>query len=288
LIPGRRREYEAMMGDSLGDRMKRYESAEAGRRLMPLLPALARLDGRAFHSFVRGLARPFDQRLSELMIDTATFLVRETNAVIGYTQSDEITLAWVPDEFDAQVFFDGRIQKMASVLAALGTAYFGHRLPAYLPDEYAQRLPVFDGRVWNVPTLEEAANTFLWREVDAVKNSISMAARAYYDHAELHDKSGSEMQELLWRKGINWNDYPSFFKRGTYIRRWKESRAFTAVEREALPEKHAARTNPALLVERTECGPIELPPLLKVGNRAGVLFRAEQPQPRSDETAVTE
>ena len=52
------------MNDGLSDRMKQYEAAEAGRRLMPLLPALARLGGRAFHSFVRGLARPFDQRRS--------------------------------------------------------------------------------------------------------------------------------------------------------------------------------------------------------------------------------
>src|SRR5215471_4222370 len=83
-----------VMIDGLAERMKRYEATEAGRRLMPLLPALARLDGRAFHNFVRGLARPYDKRLSDLMIDTATFLVRETNAVAGYTQSDEITLAW--------------------------------------------------------------------------------------------------------------------------------------------------------------------------------------------------
>ena len=76
------------MNDGLAERMKLYEGAEAGRRLMPLLPALARLDGRAFHTFVRGLAKPVDERLSDLMIDTATFLVRETHATVGYTQSD--------------------------------------------------------------------------------------------------------------------------------------------------------------------------------------------------------
>jgi tRNA(His) guanylyltransferase len=266
------------MNDGLGDRMKQYESAEAGRRLMPLVPALARLDGRAFHSFVRGLERPFDKRLSDLMIDTATFLVRETNAVIGYTQSDEITLAWVSEEYDSQIFFDGRVQKMTSVLAALCSAHFNRRLPKFLPAEYGARLPVFDCRVWSAPTLEEAANTFLWRELDATKNSVAMAARAYYDHADLHDKSSSEMQELLWKKGVNWNDYPMFFKRGTYLRRRKMSRAFTATELDALPPKHAARSNLALVVERTALGPLDLPPLSKVENRAGVLFRGEEPR----------
>ncbi len=269
------------MSDSLGDRMKRYEGAEAGRRLMPLVPALARLDGRAFHSFVRGLERPFDKRLSDLMIDTATFLVRETNAVVGYTQSDEITLAWVPGEYDTQVFFDGRIQKMTSTLAALCSAHFNRRLPAFLPSEFADRLPVFDCRVWNVPTLEEAANTFLWRELDATKNSIAMAAHAHYDHRELHAKSGAEMQELLWKKGVNWSDYPTFFKRGTYLRRRTVSRPFTATELSVLPAKHAARSNPALVVARTECGPCDLPPLARVENRVGVLFYGEVPRPKS-------
>ena len=274
------------MTDGLADRMKRYEGAEAGRRLMPLAPALARLDGRAFHSFVRGLARPFDERLSALMLDTATFLVRETNAAVGYTQSDEITLAWVADGFDSQIFFDGRIQKMCSTLAALCSARFNRELPARLPAEYAARLPVFDCRVWNVPTAEEAANTFVWRELDAAKNSLSMAARAHYGHAELHNKSGGELHEMLWRKGINWNDYPAFFKRGTYVRRRTVSRPFAAAELAALPPKHAARTNPALVVERSEWVPLELPPLTKVANRAGVLFRGEEPQAQNAAPAV--
>jgi tRNA(His) 5'-end guanylyltransferase len=238
------------MSDSLAERMKAYELAESGRRLMPLLPAIARLDGRAFHTFVRGLAKPFDQRLSELMIDTATFLLRETNANVVYTQSDEITLVWIVDEYDSQIFFDCRVQKMTSMLASLCSAYFNRRLPSYLPSEFAERMPVFDCRVWNVPTLEEAANTLLWRELDATKNSISMAARAHYDHAETHGKTSSELQELLWQKGVNWNDYPAFFKRGTFLQRRKVSRPFTATELQALPAKHAARSNPSLTVER--------------------------------------
>lgn len=266
------------MADGLGERMKRYEGAEAGRRLMPLLPALARLDGRAFRAFVRGLARPFDARLSKLMIDTAAFLVRETGATVGYTQSDEITLAWVPEGYDAQIFFDGRVQKMTSALAALCTAHFNRRLPEFLPEAFAERLPVFDCRVWNVPTSEEAANTFLWRELDATKNSISMAARSCYSHADVHAKTGTELQELLWQKGVNWNDYPPFFKRGTYLRRRAVARPFSATERNALPEKHAARVDPHLMVERTECVALDLPPLTKVGNRAGLLFRGEEPR----------
>lgn len=266
------------MTDGLGDRMKRYEAAEAGRRLMPLLPVLARLDGRAFHSFVRGLERPFDERLSRLMADTARFLVRVTHAEVGYTQSDEITLAWVPAGFESQVFFDGRVQKMASVLAGLCSAHFTRRLPEFLPAEYADRLPVFDARVWNVPTLDEAANTFLWRERDATKNSVSMAARAHFGHAELVGRTGSEMQEMLFRKGVNWNDYPVFFKRGTYFRRETVRLPFSAGELAALPPKHAAHANPHLTVERSGVVELSQPPLSRVRNPAGVLFGGEAPQ----------
>ncbi|MDY3562207.1 tRNA(His) guanylyltransferase Thg1 family protein [Gemmata sp. JC673] len=274
------------MAGGLAERMKLYEGAESGRRLMPRLPALARLDGRAFHSFVRGLARPFDQRLSALMIDTLGFLVRETNATVGYTQSDEITLAWVPLGADAQVFFDGRVQKMTSALAALCSVHFCRRLPAFLPADGTDRFPTFDCRVWNVPTLDEAANVFVWRELDAKKNSISMAARAYYDHAAVHGRTGAELQELLFQKGVNWNNYPAFFKRGTYSRRCVVRRPFTADERNVLPVKHQGRNNPDLMIERSEVAVFNLPPLPKLENGAGVLFRDEEPVLKKGTAAV--
>ncbi|MDC0669065.1 tRNA(His) guanylyltransferase Thg1 family protein [Nannocystis radixulma] len=266
------------MQDDLGDRMKMYEMAEAGRKCMPLLPIAARIDGRSFSKFTSGLERPYDRRLSELMIDTVKFLVRETNAVCGYTQSDEITLAWYTPTFDSQIIFDGRISKLVSVLASLTTAHFNRRLPQFLPAEYAEKLPHFDARVWNLPSLEEAANTFLWRELDAIKNSISMAARAHYSHKQLDSKNGGEMQEMLLQKGVNWHDYPDFFKRGTYIQRRKTVRKFDTDELEKLPPMHEARKNPELMIERTDYVPLALPPLNRVKNRVAVLFEGAAPE----------
>lgn len=144
--------------------------------------------------------------------------------------------------------------------------------------EKAGALAVFDNRVWAVPNQEEAANTFLWRERDASKNSVSMAARALYSHAQLQDKSGSEMQEMLFQKGINWNDYPAFFKRGTFVLRRTVSRRFTPDELAVLPERHEARMNPDLVIDRTEVRPVEMPSFGKVLNRVGVLFAGEEPR----------
>lgn len=259
------------MKDALGDRMKIYEAAEAGRRLMPLLPVMARIDGRAFHSFTRGMDRPFDQRLSDAMVETTRQLVRETNACMGYTQSDEITLAWHADNHKSQIWFDGRVAKMTSQLAAHATLTF-YRLMLETMPGFAHRLPTFDARVWQVPNRTEGANVFLWREWDATKNSVSMAAAAYYGHKELHGKNSADKHELLFQKGVNWNDYPAFFKRGTYVQRVTVCKPFSADELERLPPKHAARTNPAIVVERTEYRVLDIPPLGTVTNRDAVVF----------------
>ncbi len=264
------------MNDSLGDRMKRYEGLEAGRRLMPLLPVMARIDGRAFHSFTRGMVRPFDATFTSCMIDTAAALVRETGACMGYTQSDEITLAWHSLDPKSQIWFDGRVAKMTSQLAALATLYF-YRLVVERMPQFADRLPSFDARVWAVPNRTEGANVFLWREWDATKNSVSMAASAHFSPKQLLGLSGAERQDLLHSIGVNWNDYPAVFKRGAYVQRRSILTSFTADELEKLPPKHAARLDPALKVERSVCSPVDMPPLGKVTNREEVLFEGAEP-----------
>ena len=205
---------------NIGDRMKMYERAFAGDRFMPMLPVLARIDGRAFHGFTKGLDRPFDTNYADCMDLTTIDLVKETNALMGYTQSDEITLLFYTDNIKSQIFFDGRIQKMVSQLGALSTLYFNKYVREYLGEEYVNRMPTFDARVWQVPTKEEAANVFLWRERDATKNSVSMAASCYYSHKEMHGKNGNQQQDMLFAKGINWNDYPARQKRGAHLP-WK-------------------------------------------------------------------
>lgn len=258
--------------DPLGDRMKEYErNYGAGGRFMPLVPIVARIDGRCFSSFTRGMRRPFDPRMSHCMIETTRQLVEETGAKVGYTQSDEITLAWHSETHRSQIWFDGRISKMTSQLAAIATLAFYRLVEESLP-EFKDRLPTFDARVWQVPNIAEATNVFLWREWDATKNSVSMAAHEHYSHRELQGKSGKEKQEMLFQKGINWNDYPDYFKRGTYIQRRTVTRKFTSEELEKLPPKHNARKTPDLEIERTEVQILTLKPLAGILDREKVLF----------------
>jgi tRNA(His) guanylyltransferase len=265
------------MSDDLGDRMKEYERAEAGRRLMARLPICVRIDGKRFSRFTEGLRRPYDERLSQLMVATTRYLVEESAALAGYTQSDEISLLYYDEDPKSQLFLDRRIQKLTSILASMTTGYFNAHLAEKLPEK-AGELALFDSRVWSVPSKDEAANTFLWRELDATKNSISMAARAFYSHGELHNRNSSQLQELLFQKGVNWNDYPSFFKRGTFLLRRTIERRFTADELAALPPRHAARTNPDLIVTRSEVRAVDMPPFGRLTNRVGVLFDGEEPR----------
>jgi len=271
--------------DNLGNRMKAYESQSTFQKLSHLTPIVARLDGRSFHTFTAGLKRPYDEGLSNLMAATTKYLVQATNANLGYTQSDEISLIWVNQEekVEREIFFDGKVFKMQSLLAAMCSVYFNKHLAKHLPEKAAQIVndPMFDCRVFSVPTLTEATNYLYWREKDATKNSISMAAQSVYSHNALHGKNSSDKQEMLYAKGINWNNYPDFFKKGTYFYKRSVSRPYSIEELDKLPAKHLARNNPELVILRQEVVPLVMPPLSRIGNRVDVLFKGQEPISKS-------
>lgn len=252
--------------------MKVYEGLESDRRLMPGLPILARLDGRAFHTFCQGLHWPYDKRLHQLMVDVTCYLVAETNALVGYTQSDEISLVWFNKDPTSETLFGGRANKMATVIAAMATAKFVRLLPDRIPEK-AEALPVFDGRVWAVPNKAEAANVFLWRELDATRNSIASVAQAHFSHEELHGKNTNEIQEMLFQQhGINWGRLPPSQKRGTWVRKVRVDRHFQQDDISHLPPKHHARTQPNLRVERWEVQAVSMPRFPSIKNRESVIF----------------
>jgi tRNA(His) guanylyltransferase len=217
--------------------------------------------------------------MSRCMVETTRFLVQEMSAAVGYTQSDEITLAWYESSQSASEYaFDGRFQKLASVLAGMASTRFSQLIARELPAK-STAVPHFDCRVRQVPTLADAADVFVWREDDATKNSITMAAGAYYDDRELHAKNSAQKQEMLFQKGVNWNDYPAFFKRGTYLQRRSFQSALTEEERAQIPEAH--RPPPGATFERWRVVDIELPPARRIANLPGVLFDGQEPEPRA-------
>ena len=224
------------------------------------------------------MKRPFDEDFSNAMIQTLIHLVKHTGASIGYTQSDELSLVWCQGSYKSEVWFDGRVAKITSQLAAQATLAFYREVVKTMPPEFAERLPTFDARIWNVPTKDEAVNALIWRELDATKNSVSMAAHHYFSHKLLQGKNTSTKRDLLLsEKGIRWEDYPTHFKRGTFVQRVKKLTKFSADEIERLPKKHAARSNPDLMIERNVVEVVGLPPLTKISNRVEVVFEGQQP-----------
>jgi len=256
-----------MNNDALGSRMKQYESVNDSV-IMPNTPFYARLDGRGFSKYTKDMERPYDHKMITCMTQTAWRLLEAFDAKIAYTQSDEISLVWMPDR---DMMFDGRIQKLASSLAGYASVEFYKQALMYFPKK-RQKTPTFDCRVCSLPTLTEAANMILWREMDATKNSVSMATRHYYSHKSLHGKRRAEMMDLLMERGVNWNDYPDHFKRGTYITKSVVKSKFTADEIEKLPPRHNARKNPDLEFERNVVSTTNFPPLSKVEDRVKLLF----------------
>lgn len=260
------------MGD-LGDRMKMYEGAETKRRFLPLLPVYARIDGRNFSNFTRGMDRPFDEHMTETMVETTKRLVDETGALAGYTQSDEISLLWYRPNSKSQIFFDGKIYKIVSVTAALTTSIFTRLAQEHWPDKVDRKPPTFDCRAFQFPTKEEAANVFLWREIDATKNAINMAAFCLFSHKELHKKNCDEQQEMLFQMGVNFNDYPPRFKRGTFVLRRTVVKDLEPRVLAKIPEQH----RPDGPIERQIVTRIDMPQFSKVTNRVGVLFDNADP-----------
>lgn len=266
-----------MKEQTLGDWCKWLEKNFSPEIMIPLLPVIIRLDGNNFHNWTKGLNRPFDENLTDLMIETTKFLVKETNAVIGYTQSDEITLILYSGDRKSAIYNDGKKQKILSKLTGKCVPFFNEARKRYLPKH--DKVAIFDCRIYQTPTLNDAVLQLLWRENDATKNSISSLAGEYFSDEEIKSLNGSQRQDkLMLEKGVNWNDLETKFKRGTYVKNIKTTKPFTTDELASLPPKHNAHKNPNLTMERRIISVVELPIFNKITNKVGVVFYGEEPK----------
>lgn len=199
---------------TLGDRIKTYEGAF--KHTLPIrMPVILRIDGKAFHTYTAKCVKPFDETLINAMDTVAIALCeRIQGAQIAYVQSDEISvLIHGYKKHNSSPWFDNEIQKMVSVSAAIAA---GHMTAISHTITGNPGIAAFDSRAFVLPE-SEVCNYFLWRQQDATRNSIQMLARSLYSHKELDSKNSSELQELCHAKGKNWNDEPTYHKRGRCI-----------------------------------------------------------------------
>ena len=229
--------------DSLGDRMKNNYENRAKTYLVRWMPVIIRLDGKAFHSFTRGLKKPYDEIFHNAMNATTKYLCENIQGCkLGYTQSDEITLLLTDyDTLTTDAWFDNNVQKICSVSASMATMAFNKYFRFYrdgyldsvaslqdfdIESDYLNALykciekgAMFDSRCFNVP-IEEVTKCFIWRQNDATRNAIQMLGQCNFSHKELQGKSCNDIQDMLMlQKNINFNDMPTEFKRGVCCRR---------------------------------------------------------------------
>ena len=225
----------------LAKRMKDYERRNR-YYLQRRTPVIIRLDMRAGHSFTRGFQRPFDEVFIKTMQETAKYLCENMqNVKCSYQQSDEITLVLVDyEKLNSDCFFEYRVDKLCSIGASMATMAFEKAFQKNLcvwdvdcvfdamidqnepilklRDIYSKAYSkgaMFDCRCFNIPK-EEVTNCLYWRQLDATRNSIQMVGQANFSHRELQNKSCNDIQDMLMtQKGINWNDLPTYQKRGS-------------------------------------------------------------------------
>ena len=230
--------------DDLGKRMKEFYEQVSKTKLVRRMPMAIRIDGKAFHSFTKNFDKPFDDILIKSMQQTTKYLCENIQGcVLGYTQSDEITLILVDYKtLESSAWFDGEVQKMVSISASMATLAF-NRFFADNCREWFESVPfedldkpteevdrrfkaytkafekgaMFDSRVFNIPK-EDCTNLIYWRQLDATRNSIQMVGQANFSHKELHGKSCNMIKDMLMtQKGINWNNLPTHKKRGSCV-----------------------------------------------------------------------
>ena len=220
------------INDELGKRMKEYYEQIPKTRLVRRTPVAIRLDGRSFHSFTRGFQKPFDEVLIRSMQRTMQYLCENIQGcVLGYHQSDEITPILTDyKKLTSEAFFDYEVQKVCSITASMTTmafnkffaeevkAHAGFDLYDQLLETYCKAIDkgaMFDARCFNIPK-EEVTNLLYWRQLDATRNSIQMVGQANFSHKELQNKSCNQIQDMLMlERGINWNNLPTYQKRGS-------------------------------------------------------------------------
>ncbi len=233
-----------MVKDSLGTRMKEFYEAVPKTRLVRRTPVAIRIDGKAFHTFAKDFAKPFDKVLMKSMQATMKYLCENIQGcVLGYTQSDEITLILVDyKNLNSSAWFDYEVQKLCSISASMATMKFNKEFNKTAEDFIIFNLlnkdekdhidalnkarnkgAMFDARCFNIPK-EEVTNLILWRELDAIRNSVEMVGHTYFTPSELHGKTCEDIKNMLMtEKNFDWENLPLDCQRGACCVRNKVS-----------------------------------------------------------------
>lgn len=213
--------------DSLGSRMKEYE-AEYSFTVNKSEYFIIRLDGHNFSKFTKIFNYPYDELFRNAMVITCMQLMDEFNPVFAYTQSDEITLGFIPCVENEERVYAGKIEKLISLTASFASMKLYKNLITTCNDYMLKKLYDsdcwFDARIFALPNKAEFMNNLIWRQRDCERNSKLMLGYSHFSPKQLLNLSADEVvSKLLVEKLVNWYDKPDSFKYGTLIKKIKRS-----------------------------------------------------------------
>jgi len=228
-----------MKSKSLGDRMKEYEVCSKSV-LTKRIPTIIRIDGKAFHSYTKGFVKPWDERIMRAFTDSGIALMKAIQGCkFTYIQSDEISLLLTDYEsLDTEAWFGKSLQKMVSVSSSICTAAFNKSMNKNDID----RTALFDSRAFTVPK-EDVCNYFLWRQQDAIRNSVQGLAQSTFSHKELHGLNCEQLKEKLLSVDVSWENLPNKKKHGWGIVKKQQKRNLLVMSNPPSPAaQHVVRT----------------------------------------------
>lgn len=214
--------------DLMGNRFKAYEAASS-MHMIPGIPKIIRLDGKAFHTFTKGCEQPYDWNIMSAMAAGAVAVMKEIggSARLAYIQSDECSIV-LNDKprIESSPWFDNNLVKMATVSSSIMSVNFSWAYYEALASSGSQAGSVefkpayFDARIFPVPNVWEMHNAILWRQFDAIKNSKSQYARHYFSQKQVHEKNGEQKVQMMKdQHGFDWHTAPTWTKHGIVVRR---------------------------------------------------------------------
>lgn len=203
-------------GMSISERMKSFYEHRYKIKLPMRFPVIIRIDGKSFHTWTRkhNIKKPFSELLIDIFDESTIKTCEHIQEVqIAYLQSDEVSfLVHNYKSIDQQAWFDNNLQKLVSITASIFTAFFNYELGT----NNFLKLAFFDSRAFILPE-EEVCNYFIYRQQDWTRNSLQMLARQFYSHKQLNNKNSSDMHEMLFEKGVNWNNLSTKLKNGRCV-----------------------------------------------------------------------
>jgi len=200
---------------------------EADDKLLPNSWIIVRIDGKGFHKFsdAHKFTKPNEKAALDLMNKCAVNVMTEFNEIIlSYGQSDEYSFVFRPD---TGVYSRRRDKIVTNIVSLFASSYVFH-WPQIFPDKTLLYPPSFDGRAVLYPSIKNMRDYLSWRQADChINNLYNTVFWALVQQGEMTTNaaqerlkgtlSGDKNEILFSQFGINYNQEPAQFKKGTTI-----------------------------------------------------------------------